>query len=389
MSYTTISFYRYFSVEEPRQLKEQMQKLCREHELTGRILIAKEGINAAVSGRKEEVVKFKKNLCALNFFNGFFSGLTFREQDALERAHHKLTVKVRKEIVHFGKEVDLKKRGKFLKAEELQRWYEDKEKKKGNSQFDFVLVDARNDYEWKVGKFKDAVTLPIKNFREFPEQAKQLEKYKDKKIILYCTGGIRCEKASAYLNEQGFSMVYHIEGGIINYLNHVSAASRSHSYWEGGLFVFDDRLVSETGKPITKCVHCEKAAEKYQNCFNLNCDKLFVGCTDCLQEMKNTCSQACKEAPRQRKIKKKIEQKEILGRVENYFAQKKVALVKVEKKLERGKIINFFGKTTPEFAQQIIELRNEGGEEISCASAGELVTFLVEGKVRKGDKVTF
>ncbi|MBI2666538.1 hypothetical protein HYX13_02910 [Candidatus Woesearchaeota archaeon] len=383
MEYLTISFYQYFSLDDPLEMKNKMQEICRKYQLTGRILIAKEGVNAAISGKKEDIMVFKKILCARDFCNGSFSEITFREQETQEMAHSKLTVKVRKEIVHFGKNVDLSKRGTFLKAEELQQWYRDNEQKKENSQSDFVLVDARNEYEWNVGKFKNAVTLPMKNFRDFSEQTKGLEKYKQKKVVLYCTGGIRCEKASAYLKENGFPQVYHIEGGIINYLNLV----KEKSFWEGGLFVFDGRLVSETGKAITSCVHCGKASEKYQNCFNLRCDKLFVGCAECLQNMGNTCSKECEYAPKQRKVRKEQLKRELLGKVENYYAKNKVALVKVKKRIMNAQNITFFGKTTPEFTQQIIELRSEEGEEISSASEGELVTFFVQEKVRKGDRI--
>ena len=252
MQYQVISFYKYVLIENPQELQDLLRKHCQEHGLLGRILLGKEGLNGAVSGKKEQVQRFK----GLLLQNPLFSWLTFREQEYHQNAYHKLVVKVRKEICAFGAEVDVaKSKGQHLPPQQLKGWYEQNE--------DFVMVDARNEYEFEVGRFKDALNLNLKNFREFPAAAKQLEAIKDKKIVLYCTGGIRCEKASAYLKEQGFPKVYQIEGGIINYVNQFP-----DTHWEGGLFVFDDRLVSDVGEPITFCKHCEKDCEQYVNCHN-------------------------------------------------------------------------------------------------------------------------
>ncbi|MDO8656680.1 MAG: rhodanese-like domain-containing protein, partial [Nanoarchaeota archaeon] len=221
MAFKTISFYKYIAVDSPDELRDYCKATCEQLQLTGRILIAAEGINAAVSGKKENIEEFKKIILQ----NKLFHNLTFREQETVTKAHHKLVVRVRNEIVHFGEKVNVNKVGTPLSAVKLQQWYDDNQ--------DFVIVDARNEYESKVGKFKNAVTLPIQNFREFPDAAQQLAQYKDKKMVLYCTGGIRCEKASAYLKQEGFEQVYQIEGGIINYVNQFP-----NSNWEGGLFVF-------------------------------------------------------------------------------------------------------------------------------------------------------
>ena len=286
MSFATITFYKYTPIDTPENVRQYFRALCEHLGLTGRILIAAEGFNAAVSGKKENIEEFKKIITQQKIWGN----LTFREQDVDTLAHHKLIVRVRKEIVYFGTTADLTKTGIHLSPLELQQWHENKK--------DFVLVDARNEYEHKVGKFKNAVTLPIDNFREFPQVAvQQLQSYRDKKIVLYCTGGIRCEKASAYLKEQGFTQVYQIDGGIINYVNQFP-----HSYWEGGLFVFDDRIVSDAGEPITECAFCEAECAQYYNCHNLDCDTLFIACRECKEEMKTTCSEECKQAPRQRKI---------------------------------------------------------------------------------------
>ena len=365
MPFITISFYKYTPIDTQEKLREYFKALCEKLNLTGRILIAAEGINAAVSGKKENIEEFKKIIIK----NSLFSNLTFREQDAGTQAHHKLVVRVRNEIVHFGKKVNMPDIGIHLSPSQLQQWYVQRE--------DFVIVDARNEYEHKVGKFKNAVTLPIKNFREFPDAAQQLTQYKDKKMVLYCTGGIRCEKASAYLKQQGFEQVYQIDGGIINYVNQYP-----DSQWEGGLFVFDNRLVSDVGEPITHCQFCQTECEQYHNCFNLDCDTLFIGCKQCVESMKSTCSVLCKNAPRQRKH---IKPRTRIGIIHHYYPHAKVALLKVEQELNKSLSFIIAGKTTAEFSYTMSELRNESGEQIEKAFPGEMVTFPLAVKVRKND----
>ncbi len=267
MGYKVISLYRYTDIEDPEALRDQIRKLCEDLGVLGRILIGKEGINAAVSGKTRDIEKFKEELKK----DLRFSGLTFREQLIESSSYHKLVVKVREEIVKFGEKVDFSRGGKHLTPEKLKEMYDKRE--------DFVIIDARNDYEAKVGKFEDAITLPIETFREFPKEAKKLEHLKDKKIVMYCTGGIRCEKASAFLKQQGFDKVYQLQGGIINYVNQFP-----NTYWKGGLFVFDDRNVSKVGKPMTKCEICGTQSDEYINCYNMDCDKLAVICTQCQEK---------------------------------------------------------------------------------------------------------
>lgn len=370
MGYKVISFYKYAVLENPKQLRDQLRRYCQQNAILGRILIGKEGLNGAVSGKKEQIELFKPFLKQ----NPLLTDLTFREQETENNSYHKLVVKVRNEICAFGAEVNvIKNKGKHLPPQQLKEWYEKNE--------DFVIVDARNDYEFDVGRFRNAVKLPIKNFREFPPAAKKLESLKDKKIVLYCTGGIRCEKASAYLKEQGFSEVFQVEGGIINYVHQCP-----NTYWEGGLFVFDDRLVSDVGTPITFCKHCEKDCEQYVNCHNLDCDKLFISCESCQKNMNKTCSETCKNAPRQRKINKK-ESKKVIGIVENYYPKAKVALVKTIEPFTIDTKISFYGKTTENVFQEITEMRDDQGREIESAEAEQYVTIPVKEKIRKNDKV--
>ncbi len=362
MTYNVISFYKYTTLENPEDFRDLLRMHCEELNILGRILIGTEGLNGAVCGKVEDIVKFKDVLLA----SPLFADLTFREQDYEKNTYHKLVVRVRKEICAFGKDVNVAGKGTYLEPAELQRWYEENE--------DFVIVDARNDYEFDVGRFKDAVKLPIQNFREFGDVApKFLEGDKDKKMVLYCTGGIRCEKASAYMKEQGFSNVYHVKGGIINYVNQFP-----ESNWEGGLFVFDDRLVSEHGSAITECVRCSTKTQKMINCHNLDCDKLVVVCENCGKH----CSAECQNAAKQRK-KKVVET--VIGTVEHYYGKNKVALVTLHGSLKRDMTITIKGKTT-HISHTISELRDADGNEIEEAE-NQLVTFPVSEKVRVNDKV--
>ena len=177
----------------------------------------------------------------------------------------------------------------YISPEKLEKWFDRGE--------DFIIIDARNDYESKVGKFKNALTLPIENFRDFPKAVEKFENLKDKKIVTYCTGGIRCEKASAYMKSKGFKNVLQLEGGIINYVDKFPG-----KHFEGACFVFDDRLTADTGskEKLGKCEICETPCSDYTDCYNLDCDKLFICCENCREKMNNTCSEECKNAKRLR-----------------------------------------------------------------------------------------
>ena len=171
-----------------------------------------------------------------------------------------------------------------------------------DSKKDFVIIDTRNWYESKIGRFKNALTPHITHFREWPKVVETLSEYKDKTIVTYCTGGIRCEKASAYLREQGFKDVYQINGGILNYIQQFP-----DTYWEGGMFVFDDRRVFEPNtkeelKYTANCHFCGKPTAYHINCHNSNCDKIIVCCHDCKVENEYCCSDECRESLNKRKV---------------------------------------------------------------------------------------
>jgi UPF0176 protein len=211
-----------------------------------------------------------------------------------EHAFGKTHVRVKNEIVHSDiLDVDLRNTGKRLLPSELNEFYEDNK--------EFIIVDARNTYESEIGKFKDAVTPEMHTFRDWKNVADEFADYKDKTVITYCTGGIRCEKASAYLVEQGFKDVYQLEGGIVTY-----AKEFPDKYWEGSIFVFDERRIvqpntNEELRHVGSCYYCRDKASWYINCHNQNCDKLLVTCETCKVENEYCCSDECRASENKRK----------------------------------------------------------------------------------------
>ena len=203
-------------------------------------------------------------------------------------------VRVKSEIVNSGlTTTKLENTAPKLTPEQLLKFYEEKK--------DFLIIDTRNWYESKIGRFKNALTSQITHFREWPKVVETLSEYKDKTIVTYCTGGIRCEKASAYLREQGFKDVYQINGGILNYIQQFP-----DTYWEGGMFVFDDRKVYEPNtkeelKYTAKCHFCGKPTAYHINCHNQNCDKIIVCCHNCKVENDYCCSDECRASENKRK----------------------------------------------------------------------------------------
>ena len=256
--------------------------LCKRLGLNGRVLIAKEGINGNLTGGKEDIEEYKKELRK----GKRFSDVEFKQGPTSNHNFRKMFVRIRKEIVTSGFGIDAKKKGKYIEPKELKKWYDKKD--------DFVIVDARNDYEYKIGKFKNAINLKLDTFRDFPKAIKQLKRFKNRKIVTYCTGGVRCEKASAYLRLKGFKDVYQLHGGIIKYGEKIG-----NKHWEGKCFVFDTRGAvdidpKKQNKPITQCSLCNIPCDKYHNCVNVRCDKRFIACDKCLETLNECCSKNCR-----------------------------------------------------------------------------------------------
>jgi UPF0176 protein len=289
-SHNVITFYQYKNVPKPDKFVHVIKAICNRLNILGRILVGFEGINGGACGTKEDIENFKKEI------SGRFPGITYREIDADHQVYHKLVVKHRPEIVRLGEDVDLNNQGEVLSPEEFTKLAQDP---------NTVLIDTRNDYEYDVGHFKNAVRINAHQFLKFPEEVDKLD-LEGKNVVMYCTGGIRCHKASAYLKKKGHDNVYQLQGGIINYVQ-----KEGNDLWEGGLFVFDDRLVWPISEPIAECKHCGNKTDKYIDCHNVECDKLFICCEECQQKMNMTCSEECLNAPRHRsdlKNEKKVEE---------------------------------------------------------------------------------
>lgn len=264
------------------------KQLCTELDLKGRILVADEGINGTIAGTSEAIDQYIKETSSKPEFADIEWKISWADTQVFPR----LRVVKRDEIVTLGvkktgKDVSLDNKAHYIEPEELLALYE-------NDQ-DFLILDARNEYEATIGKFKDAVIPPIDNFREFPAFAKSIEDYKDKEIVTYCTGGVRCEKASAYLREQGFKKVRQLHGGI-----HVYGEKTGGKYFEGELFVFDSRLHvpvnSVNPEVITECIYCHNKVARYVDCARTECDSLFICCENCEQEHQGACCDDCQKS---------------------------------------------------------------------------------------------
>jgi UPF0176 protein len=282
--YTVLLYYKYVPIVDPKQFREEQFALCEKLSLKGRIIISKEGINGTVEGLKENTDKYIQAMQA----DPRFADVDFKESPGTGALFPKLSVKVRAEIVTLGTgtaEGDFKK-GKYLEPDEFQKWFDEKK--------DFVVIDMRNDYEHAVGQFENSVLMPIGNFREIPNVIDQISHLKDKTVVPVCTGGVRCEKASAYLIEKGFKDVYQLHGGMVRYLE-----KHPGKKFKGSLYVFDGRVVVNYDSPeqhtvIGKCGRCGAPSEKYINCNNMECHKHIISCDDCISDG-SFCSDTCSE----------------------------------------------------------------------------------------------
>ena len=283
----TISFYKYFHIQEPQQFRDQLYKDLASLNVFGRIYVAHEGINAQVSVPESNFSAFT------NFMNNHDRLNSTRLNVAVDddgKSFWVLKIKVREKIVADGitdPEFDMDNKGRYVNAEEFNRLTDDPET---------VVVDMRNHYEYEVGHFRNAIEVPSDTFREqLPMSAEMLKKDKDRNIIMYCTGGIRCEKASAYLLYKGFKNVFHLEGGIIKYANTVKEKNLQNKFI-GKNFVFDDRLGERVSHDvIAHCHQCGKPADNHTNCKNEACHLLFIQCEECAEKYSGCCSTACLE----------------------------------------------------------------------------------------------
>lgn len=287
-AYLILLYYYFAPIEDPELFREEHHALCLSLNLRGRIIVASEGLNGTVSGLKADCERYMEAVKR----DSRFADIDFKAEAHHSHAFEKLHVRVKREIVHAGLPhiKPYERTGKHLSPAEFKAL---------KDQQDVVVVDMRSNYEHQLGKFKNAVTLDMENFRELPEQLQQLEAYKDKKVITYCTGGIKCEKASAYLLEQGFKDVYQLHGGIIKY-----GLEMGGEDFEGKCYVFDGRVATEVNhvnpEVISHCFVCGTPSDNMVNCAHTQCNRHAPICPQCMEEMEGCCSQTCKESPDRR-----------------------------------------------------------------------------------------
>ena len=284
----TISFYRYAHINDPKEFRDALFMQWNSLDILGRIYVANEGINAQLSLPAENFETFKAHLDTISFLKNVRLNIAI-EQDNL--SFLKLKVKVRDKIVADGLNdatFDVTDKGIHVDAEAFNALIDDP---------DTILVDMRNHYESEIGHFKNAITPDVDTFRDSLDSIeKDLADHKeDKKLVMYCTGGIRCEKASAYYKHKGFKQVYQLEGGIIDYARQVEKRKLENKFI-GKNFVFDDRRSERiTEDVIAQCHQCGDACDTHTNCANKACNLLFIQCENCAAKTQNCCSVACQE----------------------------------------------------------------------------------------------
>ncbi|HJV18817.1 MAG TPA: rhodanese-related sulfurtransferase [Sediminibacterium sp.] len=310
---TTISFYRYFPIQNPQHFRDDLYKIFNALQVFGRIYVAHEGINAQISVPAHNMDAFKAAINAIDGLKDLRLNIAVEDPNGLNdelqqgKSFWVLKIKVREKIVADGindPTFSMERKGKYVNAAEMNQLLNDP---------DTVVVDMRNHYEFEVGHFRNAVEIPSDTFREqLPMAVDMLKGKEQKNIIMYCTGGIRCEKASAYMLHQGFDKVFHLEGGIIHYARQIKEQGLPARFI-GKNFVFDDRLGERiTEEVIAHCHQCGKPCDTHTNCKNDGCHLLFIQCADCAAEFNGCCSVECKDTihmpkERQEAIRKGID----------------------------------------------------------------------------------
>ena len=288
--FVTISFYQYANIVVPQLFRDHLFQMWSKYNIVGRVYVAHEGINAQISVPSNYIGVFREELYQIDFLDGI--RLNFSVEDsAAEFSFLKLKIKVRDKILADGLNdttFDVRKIGKHLKAEEFNALTDDPET---------ILIDFRNHYEHEVGYFKGAILPDVDTFRESLPliEEKYLKGNEDKNIVMYCTGGIRCEKASAWFKHRGFENVHQLEGGIIKYANDAKERGIENKFI-GKNFVFDERRGERITEDIVSICHqCGSQADVHTNCVNDACHLLFIQCDSCKDKMENCCSLECQE----------------------------------------------------------------------------------------------
>lgn len=280
-----ILFYKYVYLENPQDIKKTQEEICRSLGLKGRIILAHEGINGTLGGTDQALAHY------IAFMNNSheFKNIDFKESSAQSDDFPRLMIKVKSEIVNLGlnpQAITPQQGGQHLtpaQAHELLK----------NKPNDLIILDGRNNYESRVGAFEGAIKPDIRYFRDFPEYIDQhLELFKDKEVLMYCTGGIRCERASAYLKSKKITKnIYQITGGIHRY-----AEEFPDGFFKGKNYVFDGRTTMKiTDDILSNCDNCQKPWDEYSNCPNASCNKQTILCPECSIMLEKACSSSCRD----------------------------------------------------------------------------------------------
>ncbi|MFC4738488.1 rhodanese-related sulfurtransferase [Flavobacterium ponti] len=423
----TLSFYAYAKIEDPKKFRDDLFVAWNALDALGRIYVAHEGINAQMSVPADNFEAFRKTLEVYDFMKGIRLNVAVDQDD---HSFLKLTIKVRHKIVADGlndETFDVTNKGVHLRAKEFNAILDDP---------NTIVVDFRNHYESEVGHFKGAITPDVETFREsLPIINEQLKEFKEtKNLVMYCTGGIRCEKASAYYKHQGFKNVFQLEGGIIQYAKQIKEENLE-SKFIGKNFVFDNRLGERiTDDIVSQCHQCGKPCDNHTNCYNDGCHLLFIQCDECKAAMENCCSVECQEithlslaeqvklrsgkqvgnkvfrkgkseklkfkhsgelsdtplaiVSKTKDIRQKIKTKKVLvGKTEHYYVKAQVGLFIIENlEIKTGDKILISGPTTGN-QEMLLEKMFVNGKEATEAKVGDKITFEVPFRVRLSDKL--
>lgn len=289
-----ILFYSYTNFEYPKRICKWQTKICQELNLTGRIIIAHEGINATLGGSDADIEQYK----TIIRHHPQFANIPIKESVGGANCFPKLRVVVKNEIVNINlpNAGHIQNTGVHLTPAQTHELMSNKPE-------DLIILDTRNKCESDIGIFKDTIKADVQHFRDFPGYIdNNLDMFKDKQVLMYCTGGVRCERATAYLKEKGVAKeVYQIEGGI-----HCYAEQYPDGFFRGKNYVFDGRIALPVNDDILgHCALCNVAYDEYSNCLNAVCNKHYIACKDCLEKYHNCCSATCKELVLQNQVNKR------------------------------------------------------------------------------------
>jgi len=275
--YTIILFYKFTNIKNPEAFKLQQRKIAEKFNLKGRMLIAKEGINATFEGLAKDIKGYIKKQKSTKLFKD----VVFKDSVGNGKGFTKLMVKVRPEVVTLGVgTLNIKKdTAKAITAKQFDNLYAKKE--------DFVVLDLRNNYEVEAGYFENTVNPKLRNFRELPQKMQELSHLKDKKVVAVCTGGIRCEKATVLLKKEGFKNIYQLKDGIHTYIKKYPG-----KHFKGSLFVFDNRMVTpvvdnENREVVGRCAFCNLECEEFYNDDSFRPSKKVICCDVCIVRHQN------------------------------------------------------------------------------------------------------